>query len=169
MPQTFRVGNCPAHDLHATQAATNNGCPLFNSQMICQSCLTVYPVTHGDNWKVGPVRFSGCRVGGFRTGTSGTATQIIQADNKKPVGINRLAGTDTGFPPAGLFIFIIRIMIAGCMMVATESMTNQDGIGLIVIQLTIGFHHQVIGLDHFSATQGQGFIKVKTYRSDDAD
>ena len=98
-----------------------------------------------------------------------STTKIVQTNNKEMIGIKGFTRANTTIPPTGLFFFIIRVVIAGSMMIATKGMANQDGIGFIRVQFAIGFHHQVILFDHTPAAQFQWLIKMKELRRHDAD
>ena len=59
----------------------------------------------------------------------------LRADDEVAVGVERPAGTDHGFPPAGLAgdrMHIVDMLIAG------QRMADQDGVGAIRIQFAIG-------------------------------
>jgi len=60
------------------------------------------------------------------------------------VGVDGLAGSDTFIPPTGFFV--ARLMVAGRMVVATEGVTNQDGIAALGIEGAIGFINQLIAV-----------------------
>jgi len=128
-----------------------------------------YPVSDSYDWEIRSKGFAGFRVDGRGTGTAGTATQVVQADNIKSVGIKCLAGADAAFPPAGFFLFIFRVVVTGRVVITTQGMADEDGIGLGGIEPAIGFHHQVVLIDYPSTAQLQRFIKMNTLGCHDTD
>ena len=142
MSHSLRIADGPAHDLHAAKAATNHCRPLRDAQMVGQACLTVDPVAHRYYRKVRPVPGAGIRIDGGGPGAACTAAQIIQAYNKKMIGINGFAGPDGDIPPA--WFFVIHAVISGSVMITAQGMADQDGVGPVSIQLAVCFYHQVI-------------------------
>lgn len=71
------------------------------------------------------------------------ATQIIEADNKKFVGIQRSTGTNDVVPPTDV-IGLVGIM-AGDVVVAGECVTNEYGVRFGGVQGAVGFINQIVG------------------------
>src|SRR5476651_1422836 len=71
------------------------------------------------------------------------AAEVVQADHKEFVGVDRLAGADAAVPPAGLAL--VGTVETGGVMMAGQGMANQHGVARRGVQLAIGFVDQVIG------------------------
>ena len=95
------------------------------------------------------------------------STEIVDTDDKVFARIERPAGADHVVPPAGVIIALA--VLAGDMMGARQRMTNQDGIGLFGIELTVSLINQIVGRQHRAGLQNQGFAEVGQLRGDDAD
>ncbi len=121
-----RVIDGPLQHLHTTQAATDNGAPVFDIKRQHKAVLTQGPVLHGNDRKVRPPVFTALRIDGIGPGRTFAATQVIDTDNKKFISINGLTRTYSVIPPAGFFI--IHAVITGSMLVTGQRMTDQYGI-----------------------------------------
>src|SRR5690606_29728871 len=76
------------------------------------------------------------------TGRTETGTEIIDTDDEKTIGIQRLAGPDHIVPPATC-ASIISISTSN-MMRGIQCMTHQHRIGTIRIERTVGFIYQCV-------------------------
>ena len=85
------------------------------------------------------------------------AAQIVQADHKKALCIDGLAGANTFIPPTGSLVFIV--VVAGGVMMSTQGVTHQYGVGTLSIQLTVGFVDQLIVGQAATAGQQQWLVK----------
>ena len=72
--------------------------PSRSSSMACARTMS----RNGDERKIQPPGLAGRRIVRGRAGRPHAAADHIRADDEIPVGIERLAGTDHGLPPAGL-------------------------------------------------------------------
>ena len=99
---TLWIQQGPRSGLHATQAATHHRRQRLNTQPIQQQRLSVHPVLHRDHGKVCAIDVAVGAVGVDMHGAGGAKAraQVIDADHKKPVRINRFAGADHAAPPA---------------------------------------------------------------------
>jgi hypothetical protein len=70
------------------------------------------------------------------------AANVVQANHEKSVGINGLTRAYTLIPPAGFLV--IRAVIARCVVMAAQCVAYQYRIGVLVVELAIGFVNQVI-------------------------
>ena len=64
-------------------------------------------------------------------------------------------------PPSRLGIALA--VEAGCMMVATQRMTDKYRVTSVLIELAIGFNHQVETRECLPAPQGQGLVKMDAF------
>ena len=141
MTQSFGITDSPTQDLHASETATNHRSPLLNAEAIGQHDLTLHPVPDSDDRKVWPVNLPGFRIQGRRPTAPGAPAEIIQRDDEKNIRIDGLARTDTMIPPTR---FCIALAVeTGRMMIATQSMADKDRVTSVLIELAIGFNHQV--------------------------
>jgi hypothetical protein len=86
-----------------------------------------------------------------------TGANIVDANDKKPIRIHGLAGTDHIVPPA--YAFGIVIVIAGNVMRGIERMTHQDRVAALFIQGAVRLDGQLVAGQHLPAAQVQRFIK----------
>ena len=85
-------------------------------------------------------------------------TQIVEADDKKVVSVDRLPWANTLVPPAGFLG--VRTMVSGSMVVPAESMTDQYAVGALLVELAIGFINQLVARQVTSTDQLQWLIEV---------
>ncbi len=104
MAQALRIHDAPGERLHATQRASHHRRELLDAEHICQTCLCMHPVFHGDYREIGAIWLAGSGIIMHRAGRTETRSEIVDADNKKSIGIDRLAGPDHVVPPAKLFL-----------------------------------------------------------------
>ena len=93
-----------------------------------------------------------------RAGAAEAGTQVVHANHKKTVGIDRLARADHGVPPALAPVLPgvhPRHMVRGI-----ERMAHQHRIRARGIELAIGFKAQVVATDAGTALQGQRGFKM---------
>ena len=64
-------------------------------------------------------------------------------------------------PPSRLGIALA--VETGCMMIATQCMANKDRVTSVLIELAIGFNHQVETRECLSAPQVQGLVKMDAF------
>ena len=131
--------------------------------MIRQSGLAGDPVSHGNDREVRPIGFPGFRVVGVGAGAAVAATEIVQADHEKPIGINGLAGADTAVPPARLAV--VQRVVASGMVMAAECVADQYRIAGIGVEFAIGFHHQIVAFQRLAAGQLQRLVEVDGLRA----
>ena len=100
--QTLGVQQGPGQRLHATQAAAHHRRQRLNTQPIQQQRLGMHPVFHRDHGKVRAIHLAIRAIGVGMHGAGGAKTrpEVVDADDKKPIGIDRLARTDHVVPPA---------------------------------------------------------------------
>ena len=95
------------------------------------------------------------------------ATEVIQTDYKKFVGIDWFTGANALIPPTGFTVLLI--VYAGCVMIATESMADQYSIGFRLIELAVGLIYQII-ISQLAATgEHNRFVKVSSLWNNDSD
>jgi len=142
MADALRIADRPLQCLHAAQAAADNRRPLLDAEYVGQSRLAVYPVLDGQYREAGAIALAGRRVDAGGAGRAVAATQVVQADHKKAVGIDRLAGADAVIPPAGLAF--IDAVIAGGVVVPGQGVTDQYRVAGAGVQFTVGLVDQFV-------------------------
>ncbi len=100
--------------------------PDDTMQLLYAKVLYHLPTAGGDVFdaefgKIQPPGLAAGRVQRVRSGGAETTAQRVNADDKKPVAVDRLAGAEHGFPPAGFGIIII-----GCRMCAGRQAGEQQ-------------------------------------------
>ena len=96
-----------------------------------------------------------------------TATEIIQADDKKFIRVDGLTRADHSVPPAGALILLG--MKTGDMMIAREGVANQYGIVFSGVELAVGLENQVVAIKHGAAAQLDRRVKVRGLWCDNTD
>ena len=142
MTHALGVADGPLQGLHAAQTTADHGCPLTNTQTVSQQRLAMHPVFYRHHREVGTVRLAGRRIEAGWPGGAITAAQIVQANDKELVGINRLAGANTAVPPAGLAL--INAVITSGMVMPGQRMANQQRVAGAGVELAVGFIHQLV-------------------------
>ena len=128
------IGRSPLQGLHAAHRAADHAEQCLDAQAIDQHRLRPHHVGNGDDRKIQPPQFAGCRVGRGRPGRAHAAANHIRANDKIPVGVERAAGTHHGFPPArfaGDRMHICDMLIAG------QRVEDQNGVAALRIELAI--------------------------------
>ena len=124
-------------------------------------------VVHGDDWKVGSVTLAGPGLDRQWSRRATAAAKIVRADDEKAVRIERLAWTNAVVPPAGFAI--VRVMVAGGVMVSGQRVTDQNGIVARAVERTVGLEAHVIAIERDPAVQGQRGREMLCLRRDQAD
>ena len=100
-----------------------------------QHGLRAHHVGNGDDRKIQSPHLAGGGIGRGRPGRAHAAADHVRADDEVAVGVERPAGTDHGFPPAGLAghrVHIVDVLVAG------QRVADQDGVGAIGVEFAIG-------------------------------
>ena len=137
--------------------------------MIGQKRLGIDPVFDGHHRKIGAIEFAGLRIQRIGTARAITTAEVIHANDEKFIGIQRLTRTNQVIPPAGCFLNVRRVVMAGDMVITGQGVTNQHGITGIRIQDAIGFINQREFGQHGTAFQWQRYAALKSLRPDQAD
>ena len=149
----LRVLQCPAQGLHAAQAAAHDCGQALDAQAVQQACLGIHPVFDRDHGKAGAVHTATVGVHMHRAGGAKTRSQVVHADHKKAVCVQRFARSDHAVPPA--IRFVLACIQASEVVGGIERMQHQYGIGILRIQHTIGFVTEVIRPDRSTTAQRQ--------------
>ena len=131
----LRIGGGPLQRLHAAHRAADHGKQRVDPQAIQQHGLRAHHVGNGDDRKIQSPHFAGGRIGRGRPGRAHAAADHIGADDEVAVGIERAAGADHGFPPAGLAghrMHVVDVLVAG------QRMADQNGVGAVGVEFAIG-------------------------------
>ena len=153
--------------LHRAEAAAHYGGETLNTQAIRQARLGRDPIFNGHHGKARTIGMAGFRIDRRWAGRTETAAQIIDADNKETISVERLAGTDHVVPPAD----VLRIVgiVAGYVMGGVERMADQHRVRLGGVQRSVGLENQIVGLDRRPGTQFQWRIEMQRSRRDTSD
>ena len=116
---------------------------MLYPKYVGQPRLAVHPVFDRQHREAGTVSFAGLGIDTGWPGGAVTATKIIQADDKKTVGVDGFARPDAGVPPARLAL--INTVVTGGMMMAGQCMADQHRIVSPCVELTIGLVDQFVG------------------------
>lgn len=95
------------------------------------------------------------------------ATEVIHAEYKKFAGIDWFTGANALIPPAGLTVLLT--VYARRVMIATESVADQNSIGFGLIELAVGFIHQVVITQLATAGERNRLVKVSGLRNNYSD
>ena len=131
----LRISGGPLQHLHAAHRSADHAEQCFDPQPVEQHGLRADHVGNGDERKIQPPGLAGGRIGRGRTGRSHAAADHIRTDDEVFVGIERTAGTDHDFPPAGLAGQRMRI---GDVLIEGQRVADQNGVGAVGVQFAIG-------------------------------
>ena len=118
----LRIARRPLQHLHAAHRTARDREQRLDAEMIEQHGLRPHHVADGDDREVEAPGLAGLRIGRGRAGRAHAAADHIRADHEIALGVDRLAGADHGFPPAGL---LGDRMHAGDVLIAGQRMANQ--------------------------------------------
>ena len=131
----LRIGRGPLQRLHAAHRAADHAEQRVDAEAIDQHGLRAHHVGNGDDRKIQSPQFAGGGIGRGRPGRAHAAADHVRADDEVSVGVERTAGTDHGFPPAGLAGHRMHV---GDMLIAGQRMADQNGVGAVGIEFAIG-------------------------------
>ena len=167
MAHVLRILQRPRQRLHPAQTATDHRGKTLNPELVGKPGLSRDPVFNGDKGKLRPPRLAGKRIHRARPGRTVAAAKVIDPDDKKLVGIQRLARPHEVVPPAASLVLI---GIAPSNVVRTgERMANQHGIIACGVELAIGLIDQLVTLKLPAALERQRLIKTRPLRRDNPD
>ena len=129
------IGRRPLQRLHPAHRAADHRQQFFDSQGIDQHGLRPHHVAHGDQREMQPEGLAGRRIDFGGAGRAHAAANDIGADHEEAVGVDGLARSHHGRPPAGL---AGDGMIGGDELVAGQGMADQDGVALVGVERAIG-------------------------------
>ena len=95
------------------------------------------------------------------------AADIVEADHKEFVGVDRFTGANVRIPPTGAFV--AHAVVASSVMMAREGVANQYSITFVGVELAIGFINELVFVQGFTASQQERLAKVQGLRCDNAD
>jgi hypothetical protein len=151
-PLRVAVGDGPFQHLHAAHRAADHAEQVGDAEPVDEPGLGAHHVADGDHRKVQPVGAAGGGIDRCRPGRAEAAADDVRADDEIAVGVDRLAGADDGFPPAGL---ARHRMTAGHVLVAGQRMADQHRVGAIGVQPTIGLIGDVERGEHAAIVERQ--------------
>ena len=108
----------------------------LDPEMVEQHRLRPHHIGNGQHRKIHPPGLIGSRIDRRGTRAAETAADHIGADDKMPIGIDRLARPHHPYPPA---ILACQRVFRGDILIAGQRMTDQDGIAGIRVERAIGF------------------------------
>ena len=158
-----RVLQRPAQRLHAAQAAAHDGRQCLDAQRVDHTGLRIYPIFDRHHWEIGTVGFARVWVGVHRAGGAKAGAQVIDANDKELVGVERFAWADHVVPPT--LALGLALVHASNMVRSIERVTDQHGIGLVSVQRTVGFIRHRVVTDGGPALQRKRLRERKKLRS----
>jgi len=152
--------------LHGAEAAAHDRGEAPDAQMIGEPRLGRHPVLHRHHREVGAPRLAGFRVGALWAGGAVAAAEVVHADDEEAVGIHRLARPDHVVPPAD----VVRVVgvVARDVVGGVERMADQNRVGTVGIEPTVGLVNQLVRVHHGPALQAEGLREFCRSRRDDA-
>ena len=167
MAYALRELEGPFERLHAAKAAAEHCRPDVDAKMVGQSCVCGDPVFDGDHREVGAVALAGVRVDRQRSGRAVTAAEVVDPDDKKFIGVERLARSHQIVPPADVFRIVSRV--TGNVVPSGQSVADQNGVRTRGVQRAVGFENEIESREYGAAFQRDRFIKADALRDNDSD
>ena len=131
----MRIGRRPLQHLHAAHRAAGHRKQRVDLELVEQHRLRPHHVADGDDRKFQTPRLAGVRIGRGRPARAHAGAEHVRADDEVALGVDRLAGTDHGLPPAGL----AGHRIGTChMMVAGQRVADQHRVGAGGVERAVG-------------------------------
>lgn len=132
------IADGPLESLHSAHGSADDGKKSFDPEAVRhQPMLGIHHVRDSHDGKVEIVGVARFGVYGRRTTGALAAANTIRANDKESGGVDRFTGSNDIVPPASFTV--AEAMDAGGMVIATEGMTNENGIRFVRIQFTVGF------------------------------
>src|SRR5690625_3024412 len=103
--------------------------------------LTLHPVATAEQGKIRPPDAPGLGMDRGGAGGAVTAAEVVQRDDKEMSGVDGLAGTNIGIPPARAPV--LPGMVARSVVMARQGMADEHRIAALGIELAIGFIQQL--------------------------
>ena len=157
----------PEQRLHAALGAADDGAKAADAEMGDEASLGPDDVAEGDLGEIPPVGSPGRGIRRERAGGAAAPPQGVHADDEEPVRVDHPARADEGVPPSRLGVG--GIVAPGDMMVAAEGVRDQDGVGGIRGQATVGLIPQLKARQRPAKLEGEGAVEGDIGRADDAD
>ncbi len=129
------IARRPLQHLHAAKRAAGDREQCADAEVVEQHRLRAHHVPHRDDREVEAPGLAGLWIGRGRPGRTHAGADDVRADHEVTLGVDRPAGADHGFPPARL---TGDGMGVGDMLVAGESVADQDRVGAFGIERTVG-------------------------------
>ena len=129
------IARGPLQNLHAAHRAAGDAKERLDAEVIDEQRLRPHHVGDGDDRKVESERIAGVGVDRRRASGAHAPAEDIRADDEEAVGVERKAGTDHRFPPAGP----ARHRMEVCdMLVGGQRMADEKGVRARRVEGAIG-------------------------------
>ena len=126
--------------------------------MVEQHRLRAHHVANSNDGKFEAPRLAGRRIGRGRPGGTHAAAQHVRADHEIAFGVDRLAGADQRFPPAG---FAGHRMQVGDVLVAGQGVADQHGIGAGIVEFAVSLVGDLEWRNRHAGIELQRLISAK--------
>jgi len=127
----------------------------------------VNPVFDGDDGETRAVGFAGGGIDAHWPGRAEARTQIVHADDKELVRVQRFGRPDHVVPPADV-LGVIGIN-AGHVMRRVERVTDQHGVGACCVERAVGFDNEIVIAEQTAVLHTQRLGEMQCLGSDDTD
>ena len=124
-----------------------------DTEVVEEEFLGAHHVADGDEGKQNAVRAAGFGVGRGRAGGPLATAEDVGADDEEAAGVDGFAGADEVVPPAGFFVG--RGVPTGAVVIAAESMANEDGVVAGGVQRAVGFVAELEAGNALAAAEGE--------------
>ena len=152
---TLRVACRPLQHLHATHRSAGHREQRLDAKLVEQHGLRAHHVANGDDRKIQAPRLAGLRIG--RRGATGaeTGADHVRANHEKPFGVDWLARTDHGLPPARLARDGIG---ARHMLIAGQRVADQYRVAALGVERAVGLVGDLEGRERDAGIKRQRFV-----------
>jgi hypothetical protein len=140
---------------------------LRDAEFIGEACLRIDPVLDGDDRKIAAPRSARLRIDRLRPRRAEAAPEIVDADDKEAIGVERLAWPDHVVPPAD--IVRLAFVPARDMVRRVERVADQNRIGALDVERAVGLERELEARQRCPAGERQRRVEMSALRDHGAD
>src|SRR5262249_2151488 len=121
--------------------------------------VRAHDVANGDDGEIEAPGHGGLRIDRSRSGRAHAAAKHVRANDEIALGIDRPAGSDHSFPPAGFLRYRMQV---GDVLIAGERMANQHRVAALGIQRAVSLITDLKWSELDARIEGKRLIQAET-------